>query len=640
MLRLRLILPLALAAALEAQTYSVMVAGRVAGKESRTAKAGAIETSYSYNDRGRGPDIRSRYQFDAGGMPVAIDLVGVDYNKAPIDEHFAFENGVGSWRSAAEHGESRMRGWYVAAGGSPAENGWLVRAMLRSGRARMPLLPAGEAVLERGETLDLGARRVTLYSISGLGFTPDSVWLDDAGELFAAGNLILEGAEASLEKLHAAERSAAEGRDHALAARLAHRPAKGLVIRHVRVFDAESATVREDQTVAIVGNRIQAAAPAGAEEVDGAGKMLLPGLFDMHAHFDPYQGLLDIASGVTTVRDLGNDMDDLLRVKRAMDAGETIGPRVVLAGVIDGRGPYAAPTKVLADTEDEARAYIDRYAAAGYTQIKIYSSVKPELVPFIARTAHAKGMRVSGHVPAGMVADQFVDAGVDEMQHINFVFLNFMPAEAAKTNTRARLTAPAEHAAEINLDSPEVARFIEKLRDKHIVVDPTLGVFEHQYTARPGVPSPGLAAILDRLPTQERRGALAGGLPAPGAQDALYRASFQAFLKMTARLYRAGVALVIGTDESDGLMLHRELELWVAAGIPAERVLQTATWGAARVARVSDERGSIAPGKLADLVLIDGDPVRRISDVRKPVLTIKDGVVYRSHELYEAMGMR
>jgi hypothetical protein len=635
-----MVLPLALSAAIEAQTYSVMVAGRVAGKETRTAAAGAIEVAYSYNDRGRGPDIHGHYGFDAGGMPLTIDLTGVDYNKAPIDEHFTFSNGVGHWTSTSEQGQSNTRGWYVTAAGSPAEAGWLARAMLRGGRKTMPLLPSGEASLERGGTLEIGTRRVTLYSIGGLGFTPVRVWLDDAGELFAAGDLILEGSEAAHQKLRAAENDADESRYRALAERLAHRPAAGLVIRHVRLFDAETGTVREDQTVAIAGNRIVAAAPAGAEEIDGSGKMLLPGLFDMHAHFAAYQGPLNIASGVTTVRDLGNDMDELLRMKRRMDANETIGPRVVLAGVIDGRGPYAAPTNILADTEDEARGYIDRYFAAGYGQIKIYSSVKPELVPFIARTAHAKGMRVSGHVPAGMIADRFVDAGADELQHINFVFLNFLPAEAPLTNTRARLTAPAEHAAELDLDSPEVARFIDKLRVKHIVVDPTLGVFERSYVARPGIPSPGRAAILERLPVEERRRALAGGLPAPGAKDALYRASFQAFMNMTARLYRAGVPLVIGTDESDGLMLHRELELWVAAGIPAEKVLEMATLGAARVARVANERGSIAPGKLADLVLIDGDPVRRISDVSKVHIVIKDGVVYRSARLYEAMGMR
>ena len=316
-----------------------------------------------------------------------------------------------------------------------------------------------------------------------------------------------------------------------------------------------------------------------------------------------------------------------------------IGPRIVLAGVMDGRGPYSAPTNVLVDTEAEARAAIEKYKAAGYIQIKIYSSIPPRLVPYIVRVAHENGMRVSGHVPAGMIADQFVDAGVDELQHINFFFLNFLPEEASKTNTRARMTLPAEHAAELDPNSPAVAKFIAKLRDKQIVVDPTLGVFEEEYTARPGVASPSYAGIIDRLPVQLRRAAFRGGLPVTGDQDRIYRASFQAMLDMTARLYRAGVPLVIGTDGIEGLMLDRELELWVQAGIPPEKVLQIATIGAARVARADRDLGSIARGKLADFALFDGNPARAISDIRKPRMVIKDGVVYRSEDLFRALGV-
>jgi hypothetical protein len=641
--------------AASAQEYNVVVAGRIAGKETHApAGDGAVEVAYSFNDRGRGPEVTGRYVFDANGMPTAIDLKGVDYNKAPVDERFSFSSGISRWRSTTETGESRGRGWYLTAGGSSAEIAWLTRALLRAHRQSMPLLPGGEVSLEKGPSQELRAHgaiaHVTLYSLSGLSFTPISVWLDDRQEFFAAlGSLatIRAGWMDSEDKLEAVEKEADNARYQRLAVHLAHRPSNGLVIEHVRLFDAESARVRTDQTVVIKGNRIQSVtagaatgATAGAERINGTGKTLLPGLFDMHAHFDISEGLLNIASGVTTIRDLGNDMDKLLAWKRQMDASKLIGPRVILAGIVEGRSPYAGPTNVFTDTEDEASAAIDRYAAAGYSQIKIYSSVKPALVPFIARTAHAKGVRVSGHVPAGMIADQFVDAGVDEMQHINFVFLNFWPEEAATTNTRARLTLPAERAASLDQESPALISFISKLKGRGIAVDPTLGAFEGNYVARPGVASPGLGPVLDRLPAQVKRAAFQGGLPALGSKDDLYRRSFDAMLHMTMRLYRAGVPLVIGTDGIEGLMLHRELELWVQAGIPPAEVLRIATIGAARAGRVDDERGSIAPGKLADLVLIDGDPVRSISDVRKAAVVVKDGIIYRSAELYRALGMK
>jgi hypothetical protein len=648
-------LPLVLAAfalclAGQVRNYSIVVAGRTAGHETHTlSQDGSLRVEYSYNDRGRGPDIQGRYVFDPAGMPVSISLTGQDYNHTPVDEQFTTAAGAARWKSRTESGESQSPGWYLAANGPAAQMAWLARAMLQSRKMSIRLLPGGEATLEPGPSVELQGQRVTMYRIGGIDFTPEAVWLDAHNEFFAGAGAfatIREGFEDKLPELAAAGRDAGEKRLGDLATRLGHRPAHTLAIRHVRVFDSENASVRENQLVVLNGNRIQSVAadsgsplPAGAEAIDGSGKTLLPGLFDMHAHFAAYEGLLDIACGVTSVRDLGNDMDRLLRWKHQMDAGEIIGPRVVLAGVMDGRGPFSAPTDVLVDTQAEARAAIEKYQAAGYMQIKIYSSIKPELVPYIVRIAHQNGMRVSGHVPAGMIASQFVDAGVDEFQHINFFFLNFLPDEASKTNTRARLTLPAQHAAALDPNSPAVTELIARLKDRRIVVDPTLGVFENEYTARPGVPSPGYAAILDRLPLQHRREAFAGGLPVTGDEDRTYRASFQAMLAMTARLYRAGVPLVIGTDGIQGLMLHRELELWVQAGIPPEKVLQIATLEAARVARVATERGSITPGKLADLALFEGNPARAISDIRHPQIVIKDGVVFHSEDLFRAAGM-
>ena len=632
----------------QTRTYTIVVAGRTAGHETLTANAdGSVGVAYSYNDRGRGPDIHGRYTFDSHGMPASIELAGQDYNHTPVDEHFAIANGTAQWKSRTESGQSKSPAWYVAASGPSAQTAWLARAMLRAGKTAMALLPGGQATLERGAALEIRGQRIALYSIGGLDFAPQPVWLDNHNEFFAAAGgfaAVREGFEDAIPKLEAAQQEAAGRRSRELAARLGLKPGRPIAIRHVRLFDAESASVRENQMVTIRGNRIQSsgpdgAPPAGAELIDGAGQTLLPGLFDMHAHFSDYEGPLTIACGVTSVRDLGNDMDRLLRWKRQMDENQTIGPRVVLAGVMDGRGPYSAPTNVLVESQEEARAAILKYKAAGYIQIKIYSSIRPGLVPFIVKTAHENGMRVSGHVPAGMIADEFVDAGVDEFQHINFFFLNFLPREASRTNTRARLTLPAEHAGELDLNSEAVTQFVAKLKARRIVVDPTLGVFEENYTARPGVVSPSYASIVDRLPMQLRRQAFRGGLPVEGGQDRVYRASFQAMLEMTARLYRAGVPLVIGTDGIMGLMLHRELELWVQAGIPPAKVLQMATIGAARVARADAERGSIAPGKLADLALFDGNPAQAISDIRKPRIVIKDGVVYRSADLFRAIGM-
>jgi hypothetical protein len=247
-------------------------------------------------------------------------------------------------------------------------------------------------------------------------------------------------------------------------------------------------------------------------------------------------------------------------------------------------------------------------------------------------------MRVSGHIPAGMIAEQAVRDGYDEIQHINMLMLNFMP-DVKETQTRLRLTAPAERAASIDLKSPEVRAFVDLLKEHHTVIDPTLGVFEENYVARKGSMSPTFAAAADRLPPQVRRGFLTGGLPVPEGKDQTFRDSFANMERMVKLLYDNGIPIVAGTDGLAGFALDRELELYVQAGIPAPEVLRIATLGAATVMHRDDRLGSVTPGKLADLDIVDGDPTTNISDVRKVRTVVKDGNVFDAREVAAAIGV-
>ena len=180
---------------------------------------------------------------------------------------------------------------------------------------------------------------------------------------------------------------------------------------------------------------------------------------------------------------------------------------------------------------------------------------------------------------------------------------------------------------------------VKLLRDRRTVVDPTVNVYDAAFTDRPGVVPRRYAAIADRLPPQVRRGLLEGGFPVPTGQDQRYRDSSQALLRMIKLLYDSGVTLVAGSDALAGFALHRELELYVEAGIPAPEALRIATIGAARVLKRERELGSIAPGKLADLLLVDGDPAQRISDLRRTSLVIKNGLILQPAELYKSIGV-
>jgi imidazolonepropionase-like amidohydrolase len=146
--------------------------------------------------------------------------------------------------------------------------------------------------------------------------------------------------------------------------------------------------------------------------------------------------------------------------------------------------------------------------------------------------------------------------------------------------------------------------------------------------------------VAERVPAQIRRGFFYGGLDVPEGMDQRYQDSFAQMLKMLKALYDAGIPIVAGTDGLAGFTLQRELELYVKAGIPAPQVLQLATLGAARIMKRDQDLGSIAQGKLADLIMVDGDPTTNISDIRKVKLVVKDGVVYKVEDLYRAIGVQ
>ncbi len=637
-----------------AERYSVTIMGNLAGQQAVwTAADGTTHMFYQFNDRGRGPKTTSILTLDKSGVPVAETVKGNDYLKSPVSEDYSLQDGMARWKNDSEQGEKKLGApaIYVSINGAPAEFALLVHAALANG-GKVALLPEGEARVERVAERDLEnsgqKKHVAMYSVTGLDFSPTYLWLDDHDKFFAFVNpwstVIPEGWEKTADGLNTVQDEISQARSAELAQKLAHHAPHGIVFTHANVFDSESGKIVKDQNVVVAGNRIQSVGPAGAvqaadaEVIDAKGKTLLPGLWDMHTHVGDNDGLLNLAAGVTTVRDLANDTDSLLARRKRIDEGKEIGTRIVIAGIIDGPGPFQGPTKVLVSTEEEARAAVDNYVKLGYVQIKIYSSVKPELVPAIIDEAHKKGLRVSGHIPAEMTASQCVKLGYDEIQHANFLMLNFMP-DVKNTNTPTRFTEVAKRGADLDLNSAEVQSFVKLLQDHHTTLDPTLSIFEDMFTTRAGEIPRGFQPVAKRLPPQVRRGLLSSGLTPPAGMDQRYRDSFTKMVQLVGVLYRAGIPIESGTDSMVGFALHRELELHVQAGIPSARVLQDATLGAARIMTMDKDLGSITPGKLADLTLVDGDPVANISDIRKTALVVKDGVLYRPAELYSALGV-
>ena len=638
--------------------FSVLMAGRNAGQLRQWPDTGGTTTtSFRYNDRGQGPTLIQTIKLDKAGIPVAMHLAGTDYLHRSVRE--SLQPGPGplvTWRNDNAAGRTTPgSAYYLPLEYGPGDVATLARALVLSKAKTVTLLPEGQARLTVGtaRTVNGGSAtsRVTPYEITGLGLTPETIWLDGEHRLFASGTtwmmVVRRGFESAVPTLVAAQTVASQARTVTLARRLARRPRGPVAFVHVNLFDAAAKTMRPSQTVVVTGDRVFASGadgsvtiPSDAEVIDGSGKSLLPGLWDMHVHVQDDDGLMHLAAGVTTVRDLANDTDELLERRKRFDEGTLLGPRIIMAGLIDGPGPSAGPTTALVSTRDAAKAAVDAYADRGYEQITVSSSLDPQLIATIVRAAHQRGLRVSGQVPFGMTVEQMVRAGADELQHANFLFLNFLTDSTIDTRTPARFTEVAKRAGALDVRSDRMVRFIQLLKARNVAVDPTLNVFETMFTYRGGVLNDATLPIALRMPPMVRRGLLAGGLPVTPVLQPVYSESFINMERLVRRLHEAGVPIVAGTDAMAGFSLHRELELFSEANIPNLDILYIATLGAAKVMKRDAERGSLEVGRIADLVLVDGDPSQRMRDLRRMELVMKGGVIYLPDSLYAAVGVK
>jgi hypothetical protein len=349
---------------------------------------------------------------------------------------------------------------------------------------------------------------------------------------------------------------------------------------------------------------------------------------------------LQIAGGVTTSRDMGADNATLAALAGRIDRGEVIGPRIAPAGYIEGKSEFSSPGGFVAASLQDAKDAVDWYAQHGYRQIKIYNSFRPEWVEPTAAYAHQRGLRVSGHVPAFMRAEDVVRAGYDEIQHINQVMLNFLVKPTDDTRTLTRFYLMTEHARDIDVDSPQVQDFLKLLKDRGTTIDNTVATFEGMFLQRQGETEPGFVSVAANLPVGVQRSLRTNSMDVNDKNAAQYRESWERVLQFIGRMHKAGIPFVAGTDGMAGFTLHRELELYVQAGLTPAEALQVATWNGAKYTGLLDQLGSIERNKRADLILIDGDPTQDISAIRKISLVMKDGVVFYPAEVYEAVGVK
>ncbi len=522
---------------------------------------------------------------------------------------------------------------FAVAGDHPmSQHLLLLRYWLAHGRpSSLAVVPGGPTnvvtIGDRGRTtLTVAGRAMTFtrYSVDGVVWGVESVWVDAQGRLAVVtsgggGGLTLEAIRTALVPAYSRIMSVVIRDRMADLAAISHRvhPVAFGTVALVggTLIDGRGGPAVANATVVVRAGRIVDAGPAdrvpvpaGATRIDVRGKTVMPGLWNMHVHLHQMEWLpVYMAAGETTVRDMGNEIDFELALRRAVDSGDAIGPTLLLAGLVDGGGPNAFGA-VTADTPDEGRAVVDRYHALGFPQIKMYDLLQPAVVGAITREAHRLGMTVTGHVPRALGLYVTIDSGQDQIAHIP------IRGAAGSDSVRGQVAFVAAH---------------------HVAIDPTAswGDLLRHSTAEPVtdlVPQvPDLPPVLRQRIVQ--MGAHTDTARAHGIQRNM--------LGVLHELYAAGVPLLPGTDEGvPGFSLYRELQLYTMAGMSNMDALLAATSVSARAMGMAGHVGTVAPGFAADLIVLDANPLDDIRNVSRVRFVMKRGVLYRNADIWRAVG--
>jgi Amidohydrolase family len=604
--------------------------------------------------RGQVFETDSASHAGSDGMLDRVTIRGVTPN-GDAAESFVIAGGQATWQSPVDGASAAYTApaLYVAFGGPIDLTADLAERLIAAPDRSLALLPAGRARAEPIGTAIVGAgaarRTLTAYAVTGLTNTPIPIWMDEAGNFFGIiGSLswIRSGFEAQEPVLQKIQDEALARRSPAIARSLLKTPSGPVAFTHVRAFLAGD-HFAEDQTVVVdrgviaqAGAARQVTVPSGAQIVDGSGKTLVPGLWDSHMHFpDDASGPALLSLGITSVRDPGNNNALTLARAARRAKGDLLSPRVYPSVLIDGKGPNTAQVASVAHSQDEGLAITRKAKSDGFIAIKLYGTLNPAWVRAMAAEAHHLGLHVHGHLPAGMRPSQAIDDGYDEITHIYFVMMQAMPDDVvAKSNGMARFLGPGQFAKDVKLDAEPMKSLIVKMAQRKITVDPTLVVAESLFVPENGDLSPAYAPFVGTLPPAVERGFRQGGfVMPPGVTRADFRASFAKLSDLVGELHKAGVPIVAGTDGS-GMELVRELELYVAAGFTPAEALASATIETARLVGADARTGSIAVGKAADLVLVDGDPSKRIGELRHTRIVMMDGKLMDANALRAAGG--
>lgn len=643
------------------ETFDIFSEGSRIGAISATCDADSIQLEFGVFNNGRGAKLTERLRLGADHVPLEWRIMGTSLMGGAVDETLTTTGHRQSWRSQADEGvdEDAAIKLYLAADTSPFALWVYARAALDAGGS-IGAIPAGSVRAESVRRVSLAdggsGQDIDVVAVTGATLTPQYVLLDSERRLVGVAGGSLQGGlpemtvrddvAPQLVRLSALVTELMYEHLEQIQRKVLHRYGLPVRFSNVRIFDPSTQALTEAMSVSVFRGKITVVQPQPLAVtvpdevvVDGAGGVLVAGLHDMHSHVNGWSGLFYIAAGVTSVRDMGNYNEMLMDLMPRFAAGTVAGPTVVPSGFIEGKSDFSAKLGVIPETLEQALEAVRSYGARGYHQIKIYNSMNPDWVKPMAAEAHRLGMRSVGHIPAFTTPDRMIEDGYDEVTHINQLMLGWLLAEGEDTRSPLRLTAMAR-SVDLDLSSERVQHTVRLMQDKRIGLDTTAVILERLMLSRARTVTAGDAPYLDHMPVSYRR--LRKRTYVPYADEAeldAYTKSFSKLLDVMSLLKDRHIRLWPGTDDGTGFTLHRELELYVAAGMTPPEVLRIATLDCAEHLGLGHSHGSIERGKSASFILLEGDPTSDISAVRNIRAVVKDGDVYFPSEIYTQLNI-
>jgi len=438
-----------------------------------------------------------------------------------------------------------------------------------------------------------------------------------------------------------------------------------LVLMHVRVIDGTGAAAAEDQRIDIEGGKIarvqsaklRNAFPPNAKILDLSGKTVIPGLVGMHEHLfytAPERGkdglpfwieMIDsgprlyLAGGVTTARTAGS-MEPYtdLSLKKIIDQGEKPGPKLRITGPYIGDLLGVAPQlHTLSDPEDAGRT-VDYWAAEGVTSFKAYMGIKPDELRVAIEHAHAKGLKITGHLCA-VGFTEAADLGIDNLEHGIVVDTEFLPTK--KPGICPAKEAADDFAKNVDIEGAAVQGMIRDLVSHHVAVTSTLAVFEITVPNRPALRK--MLRAKDALSPQGWSTYLRVRSSIAEENNPLSAVSLKKEMQFERDFVKAGGLLLAGCDPTSfggvlpGFGDQRGIELLVDAGFTPVEAIHIATQNGAKFLGESESIGSVAAGKAADLVVLSGNPAQNIEDIENVQLVFKDGIGFDPLKLIQSV---